>query len=66
MKKIIRAAVVGVALVLGLGLAGCSSSGHSEQESFAFSGDTLNVVHNNSYPKYFPLKHAADTSFANT
>ena len=49
MKKIIRTAVVGVALVLGLGLAGCSSNGHSEQESFSFSGDTLNVVHNNSY-----------------
>ncbi|MDO5646248.1 MAG: hypothetical protein Q4G21_11275 [Dermabacter sp.] len=49
MKKILRTSIVGAALVASLALAGCSSNGHSEQESFDFSGDTLNVVHDNSY-----------------
>jgi hypothetical protein len=48
-NKTFRVGALGAVLVAGLALSGCSSNGHAEDESFSFSGDTLNVVHNNSY-----------------
>lgn len=49
MNTLPRSTVIGLVLVAGLTLTGCSSGGHSEQESFGFGGETLNVVHDNSY-----------------
>lgn len=49
MKTLTRSSAIGLALVAAITLTGCSSGGHSEQESFGFDGETLNVVHDNSY-----------------
>lgn len=49
MNRVFGGSVIAAALVGSLALAGCSSGGHSEQESFAFTGDTLNVVHDNAH-----------------
>ncbi|WP_405100070.1 hypothetical protein [Micromonospora sp. NBC_01412] len=48
MRKTLRHCAIGTVLVASLALSGCSSSEHSEQESFAFTGTTLNVVHDNA------------------
>lgn len=60
MNKIFRSSIIGAAIVASLALSGCSSNGHSEQESFDFSGDTLNVVHDNSYMDVSVSSHSAD------
>ncbi|MEX3510872.1 hypothetical protein VVR84_15145 [Kocuria carniphila] len=49
MKKILRISAVGTALLASVALAGCSPSEQSEEETFEFTGSTLNVVHDNTY-----------------
>lgn len=48
MNKILRRCAIGTVLVASLALSGCSSTEHSEHESFAFAGTTLNVVRDNA------------------
>ncbi|QBJ96352.1 hypothetical protein ERC79_10525 [Rhodococcus sp. ABRD24] len=48
MNKILHRLSSATVLVACLALSGCSSSEHSEQESFAFAGTTLNVIHDNA------------------
>jgi hypothetical protein len=46
MNKTLRA--IAIAVVVSLALAGCSSSGGSDRETFDFEGTTLNVVNDNA------------------
>lgn len=59
-NQVFRGIAVGAALVAGTLLSGCSSNGHSEKESFEFAGDTLNVVHGNSYMNVSVMSHSRD------
>lgn len=60
MNKIFRSTIIGAAVIAGLTLSGCSANPNSEQESFEFTGDTLNVVHNNSYMNVSVTSHSSD------
>ncbi|MFF1555538.1 hypothetical protein ACFVX3_31415 [Rhodococcus erythropolis] len=60
MDKFFRSSVVGASLIASVVVAGCSSSGHSEQEMFDFTGQTLNVVHDNAYMIVSVSSHSDD------
>lgn len=48
MNTPLRKTALCAALAAAISLTGCSANPHSTQEEFSFSGETLNVVHNNS------------------
>lgn len=49
MTKIFRTSAVGAMFIVPMIIAGCSTAQHSEQETFEFTGSTLNVVNENRY-----------------
>lgn len=60
MKKhhLTRATFLSATLAAALLLAGCSANPFTERESFDFNGDTLNVVHSNSFMNVSVTSHS--------